>query len=933
MEKYAFIGTGRVNLFLAVISACLAILAWLLWLPATVSGEESPLIEQIKINELDSDTPSIPINDASEFIELYDGGAGGTSLTGLVLVFYNGATDTSYRAIDLDGYYTDLGGYFLAGNEGVSEVDVTFPSNTLQNGADAAALYLGNDSDFPNGTTISMNNLVDAVVYDTGDADDIGLLGLLNSGQPQVDEDVHRLGDQESIQRCPNGSGLGRNTITYITTMPTPGLPNCLPISMEGPALVQPGQLFTYTITVSNYLGNDLTGVTITDTLPANVSFAEALDGGTLVGGVVSWDVPALADRGKTQVRFRVYASEVGGVDIINRDYAVQEINFVTSTRGSPLVTAVDGGRTLIRSIQGAGHLSPLNGMEVERVFGIVTALRKNGFYLQDPIPDADLSTSEGIFVVTGIAPTVNVGDALFVKGRVLEYRPDGVNSAGLTITELVSPTVLILSTASPLLEPVILGESGRNLPGQVIEDDAQGDVEISGIFDPANDGIDFYESLEGMLVQIRDPIAVGPTDAEGRIPVVVDGGVNATLLNPRGGIVVRAGDLNPERILVDDLIYSNEPKVLVGTVFSGTLLGVMDYNAGNFRFLNISPFPSASGGVISETLSMARTANQITIATMNLENLDPTDSQLKFDRIAREIAFNLYGPDLIAVEEVQDNSGTVNDGVVSAALTFSKLIQVIQSVGGVQYDYRQIDPVNNADGGDPGGNIRQAFLFRTDRGLSFVDRSGGSATTSVSVVIGSEEIQLSQSPGRIDPADSAFSDSRKPLAGEFLFNGNRLFVIANHFNSKQEDEPLFGRFQPPSLTTEIKRAQQALIVNQFADSILQLDPNAKIIVLGDFNDYPFSTTLETLSGGVFSNLVAELPAEEQYTYLFEGNSQAIDHILVSPGISAFGSPTVDIVHMNAEFLDSQRPMDHDPVIARINLSEALKTYLPFMAR
>jgi uncharacterized repeat protein (TIGR01451 family) len=933
MEKYASEKACRIKLFSAILPACLVLVAWVVWLPATGSGKESPLVDQIKINELDSDTPSTPVNDAAEFVELYDGGAGGTTLTGLVLVFYNGATDTSYRAIDLDGFYTDLGGYFLAGNAGVSGVDLTFPSNTLQNGADVVALYLGNGSDFPNGTTVVTNNLVDAVVYDTGDDDDIGLLGLLNPGQPQVDEDAHHLGDQESIQRCPNGSGLGRNTDTYITTVPTPGQPNCLPIRMQGFALVQPGQLFTYTITVSNYLGNDLMGVRITDTLPANVSFAEALDGGIFAGGVVSWVVPALADRGQTQVRFRVYASEVGGVDIINRDYAVQATNFTTPTYGFPFITAVDGRRTLIRSIQGAGHLSPLNGLDVDRVFGIVTALKTNGFYLQDPAPDIEPATSEGIFVYTAIAPQVFVGDALFVKGRVLEYRPDGTGSPGLTITEIVSSTVLKVTSGNPLPDPVILGSGGRNLPGQVIEDDAQGDVESSGIFDPGNDGIDFYESLEGMLVEIRDPIAVGPTDAEGWIPVVVDGGVNATILNRRGGIVVRGNDVNPERIIVEDVILTNEPKVSVGTIFSGTLLGVMDYNAGNFRFVNISPFPSAYGGVISETISMARTVNQITIATINLENLDPADPLLKFDRIAREIVFNLDGPDLIAIEEVQDNSGTVNDAVVSAALTFSKLIQAIQSVGGVQYDYRQIDPVNNADGGDPGGNIRQAFLFRTDRGLSFVDRAGGTATTSVSVTFGTEGLQLSYSPGRIDPNDSVFSDSRKPLAGEFLFNGNRLFVIANHFNSKQGDDPLFGRFQPPSLATEMKRVQQAQIVNQFSDSIVQLDPNAQIILLGDFNDFPFSTTLDTLSGGLFSNLVAELPAEEQYSYLFEGNSQAIDHILVSPGISAFGSPTVDIVHMNAEFLNSQRPTDHDPVIARINLPGTMKTYLPFTGR
>jgi hypothetical protein len=248
-------------------------------------------------------------------------------------------------------------------------------------------------------------------------------------------------------------------------------------------------------------------------------------------------------------------------------------------------------------------------------------------------------------------------------------------------------------------------------------------------------------------------------------------------------------------------------------------------------------------------------------------------------------------------------------------------------------YDYRQIDPVNNQDGGDPGGNIRQAFLFRTDRGLSFVDRAGGTATSSVQVLMGPEGIQLSYSPGRIDPNNNAFYDSRKPLAGEFLFHGNRFFVIANHFNSKQADDPLFGRYQPPVLSSEVKRIQQAQIVNDFADSIMQMDPGAQVIVIGDLNDYPFSISLQTLAGGALENLVASLPQEEQYTYLYEGNSQAIDHILISPGISTFGHPLVDVIHINAEFLDSQRPTDHDPVIALITLPMKFKIFLPWLVR
>jgi len=922
------------NPLTAFFLAGLTLLAWLLWLPAAVRGEASPLASLIKINELDSDTLSTPVNDAYEFIELYDGGMGNTSLNGLVMVFFNGAdNDKSYRAIDLDGYATDAGGYFLAGNAGVPGVDVTFPANTLQNGADAVALYQGNSSDFPAGTLVTTANLADAVVYGTSDPPDAGLLVLLNPGQPQVNEDAHSVGDQESIQRCPNGSGSARNTNTYIVTWPTPGQPNCLPINVQAPALVQPGLLFTYTITVVNLLGNSLSGVVITDTLPANASFEGALDGGIFSGGVVSWTVPVLADRAQTQVRFRVHASEIGGVEIINRDYAVHASNFLTQTFGVPVVTAVDGLRALIRSIQGVGHISPLNGLVVERVYGIVTAVRTNGFYMQDPVQDSDPATSEGIFIFTDIAPSVAVGDAVLVKGTVMEFRPGGIDSDNLTITELTTPTVLKISSGNPLPAALTLGTGGRIPPERVIEDDAQGTVESSGVFDPANDGIDFYESLEGMLVQIKDPVAVGPTDTEGRIPIILDRGVNAALRTPRGGIVVRANDFNPERLMVEDVILTNEPKVSVGTIFSGTLLGVMDYDNGNFRLLNTTPFPPAAGGVISETTALTQNANQITVATMNLENLDPTDPQLKFDRLAAQIVFNLGGPDLIAIEEVQDSSGTLSNGIITATLTYAKLIQAIQVAGGITYTYRQIDPVNNLDGGDPGGNIRQAFLFRTDRGLSFVDRAGGTSMAATSVFLGTQGVQLSYSPGRIDPTNSAFTVSRKPLVGEFLFNGNRLFVIANHFNSKQGDQPLFGRYQPPLLSTEAKRVQQAQIVNDFVDDILAIDPHARVIVLGDLNDYSFSTPLQMLAGGVLSNLITGLPAEEQYTYLYEGNSQAIDHILVSFGISRYGQPAVDIVHMNAEFLENQRPTDHDPVIAMLNLPEEKSVYLPFVVR
>src|SRR5205085_10463980 len=152
-----------------------------------------------------------------------------------------------------------------------------------------------------------------------------------------------------------------------------------------------------------------------------------------------------------------------------------------------------------IHDIQGASHISPKVGQNVSNVNGIVTAKRSNGFYMQDPSPDADAATSEGIFVFTSSAPSVNVGDAVKVNGHVSEFRPGGASTGNLTTTELTSPSTTVLSSGNPLPAATIAGSGGRIPPSGVIEDDAaSGDVETSGTFDPANDGLDFWESLEG---------------------------------------------------------------------------------------------------------------------------------------------------------------------------------------------------------------------------------------------------------------------------------------------------------------------------------------------------------------------------------------------------------------------------------------------------
>lgn len=177
------------------------------------------------INEVDADNPS---TDTAEFVELYDGGIGNTQLDGYSLVLFNGSNDSSYQAFDLDGYTTNNEGFFvLCGNATNTEncdLDVSPDSNLIQNGADAVALYLANASDFPSGSAITTNGLIDAIAYDTNDGDDSGILALLNAGQPQVNEGGAGDKDNHSNQRC--GDLIPLDTDGYLQTLPTPGMPN-----------------------------------------------------------------------------------------------------------------------------------------------------------------------------------------------------------------------------------------------------------------------------------------------------------------------------------------------------------------------------------------------------------------------------------------------------------------------------------------------------------------------------------------------------------------------------------------------------------------------------------------------------------------------------------------------------------------------------------
>jgi predicted extracellular nuclease len=444
-------------------------------------------------------------------------------------------------------------------------------------------------------------------------------------------------------------------------------------------------------------------------------------------------------------------------------------------------------------------------------------------------------------------------------------------------------------------------------------------------VFEPTEDAIDFFETLESMRVRIDEPAVVGPTSRYGEIAVLADRGSGVAPRTAHGGVATRPKTPHAARILIDDLILGRPAMLRVGDVISGDVVGVLDYSYSNFKLINTEALPTTEfGSTALEMTELRPERSRLTVATFNVENLTVGSEDVKFARLGRMIARQMRSPDIVALQEIQDDSGPDDDQTVAASATLDALVDAVVERGGPRYIWRQIDPADGDDGGQPGANIRVAFLCNPGR-VEFVDRGRAGPRTSIRFGM---DASISHSPGRIAPTHSAFDGddakrydpARKPLVGEFLFDGRRLIIVNLHLRSKRGDDPMFGRRQPPRRPSEGQRREQVQLVVKFVNQLLARDSRAAVVVLGDLNDFEFRRPIRELAAGPLENLMERLPVADRYTYVYQGASQTLDHILASPWLAARAE--IDAVHVNADFPISERSSDHDPVVARFTFDK-----------
>ncbi len=857
----------------------------------TITNDDpTPPPANVFINEIHYDNSS---TDSNEGVEI--AGIAGTDLTGWHLVLYNGNGGVVYAPTGGTTAGIALTGVIPDQQNGYGTVSIAVPG--LQNGGDSTTPQAdGFALVDANGVVVQFLSYEGVMTATNGPASGMTStdIGVAEEPAPGAGVSLQLTGagstssDFSWIANVTQSYGAINSGQSFLSASGTSHL-------RVDDASVAEGDSGTHNLTFTVHRAggqNAATSVGYTINLDGSADAGD-LGAGAVLSGTVSFGigeftktitVPVQGDTvGEHNETFHVTLGAPTGDAVVDRAVAT-----ATIVNDDPIPL-------LIGEIQGAGHTSGVVGQQVI-THGIVTAIDSNGFYLQDS-GDGNSATSDGIFVFTSTAPTVAVGDAVDVSGTVQEFQGD---AAGLTVTQISSPIVTIGTHSNALPDAVVIGEHGILPPTQVIEDDGLTS------YDPTHDGIDFWESLEGMRVTIETPQAVSNTNEFGETDVVASLGHGATGMNDRGGITISPNgdgtvDYNPEKIQIDDdsgIFAGFTPNYTIGDQLSD-VTGILNYSHDNYEVLVTGAVTTTLDKTTArEVTALHGDATHLSIATYNLENLDASDN--KYTILANDMMVNLGAPDIIAVQEVQDADGAGNGSDLSGASNAQGLIDAIFAQTGKHYAYIEIAPtVAGTTGGEPGGNIRNGYLYNVDR------------------------VTPDGSPELITGA--AYNGSRNPLVQTWNFNGQHITTIDVHATSRGGSDEMWGDTQPPADAGDAARTAQAAGVKAWINDHLATDPNMNIAVLGDWNGFYFEQAQMQLTdpnqGGMLTNLNQLMTPEERYSYLFDGNAQQIDNILVTGNL--YGRAQIDSIHINSQFAAANRPTDHDPQVAVFDFDQA----------
>ncbi|MBI4903881.1 MAG: lamin tail domain-containing protein [Acidobacteria bacterium] len=931
--------SGRHLIRLSKVAVLLALTA------GAVFGQAKMVISQVYGGGGSSGTTAPLSTYQRDYIELFNAGNAAQNINGWT-VKYASAAGTTWSSITLPNVSVPAGGYYLivTGGTGTTGAVLTgdTTSTTISMSATDGKVALFNANPSISGACPTDAALVDFVAYGTVTCSEGSATGTTSA--PQT---ARNTADVRAANGC---TDTGNNTSDFAAvTNPVPrttasalnpcgGGPG--PTSPSGVGAASPNSITPpantlLTVTVTPGANPTSTGITVTANLSTiNLSatqqfFDNATNGDVTAGDNVFSFLAAVPN------------TVTAGVKTLPATIQDAQARSGSANISLTILAPVSCSPTNnIHDVQGNGNTSPLVGQAVA-VEGIVTGRKSNGFFLQNPdnLTDADPATSEGVFVFTSAAnlpATAVAGNQVCVAGTVQEFIP-GSDPGSPPITEISSMTsFLLINTGNPLPTPVVLTAADT----------------------PPGGSIDVLERFESMRVRVNSLTVVGPTQGNtsevnatststGVFHGVITGvarpfreaGVRLPdALPPGSPASVTRWDANTEILRIDSVSIGGPAIDVTSGATVAPLSGPLDYVQ---RAYTIAVEPTAgavvTGGIVSATPVPAPVPNEYTIGSFNMERFfdtvndpsigEPTLTATAFNNRLQKASLAIRNvmrsPDIIGVQEVenlttlQSVAGKLNDDTVAAGQPNPGYIAFL------------------VEGNDPGG-IDVGFLIKSAR------------IETVSVTqIGKTDTYIDPNNGQPD-----LLNDRPPLVlrAQAKLAGNVLsapfLVIVNHLRSLNGiDDPADGN------RVRTKRRAQAEFLANLIQGFQTAEPGIMISSVGDYNAFRVSDGYVDLIGTILgsptpasqvvlasadlvnpnlTDLVDTLPPSQQYSYVFGGSAQTLDHALVSQSLlsrlTRFAYARNDADFPEAFRNDPNRPerlSDHDMPVAYFAMTTA----------